>query len=153
MVMGVLGVSLLTALGALVSQHVYVKKQYLDQLDQEIARTQQVATEVEAVKKRLKVIREIERLENSSLEILSVLHRSTPPQIHLKAVAFEEGTQVVLKGATQNMSTVFEFVSTLEKLPNFHQVKARHATRGAGKDGVDEVDFEIVCPLAKSHET
>src|SRR2546428_12789508 len=40
MVMGILGVSILTALTALVSQHVYFKKQYLEQLDGEIARTQ-----------------------------------------------------------------------------------------------------------------
>jgi Tfp pilus assembly PilM family ATPase/Tfp pilus assembly protein PilN len=151
MVMGILGVSILTALGALVSQHVYVKKQYLEQLDREIARTQEAAGDVEVVKRRLKIIRQIERLENSSLDILSVLHRATPPQIHLKAIAFDAGGQVVLKGATENMSTVFEFVSTLEKLPNFHEVKAKHATRSS-QNGVDEVDFEITCPLAKSHE-
>jgi Tfp pilus assembly PilM family ATPase/Tfp pilus assembly protein PilN len=152
MAMGILGVSILTALGALVSQHVSVKKQYLQQLDREIERTQQAAGDVDVVKRRLKIIKQIERLENSSLDILSVLHRTTPPQIHLKAIAFDEGGQLVLKGATQKMSTVFEFVSMLEKLSNFHDVKAKHATRSAGKEGVDEVEFEITCPLAPSRE-
>lgn len=152
MVMGILSVSILTALTALVSQHVYFKKQYLEQLEGEISRTQQAANDVEALKKRLKIIREAERRENSSLEILSVLHRSTPPEIYLKAIAFEEQSHVVLKGMTQKMSTVFEFVSTLEKLPNFRQVKAKHATRSGSKDGSDEIEFEITCPLAKKNE-
>src|SRR5438094_9596005 len=152
MVSGILGVSILTALTALVSQHVYFKKQYLEQLDGEIARTQQAASDVEALKKRLKIIREAERRENSSLEILSVLHRSTPPEISLKSIAFDEDSHVVLKGVTQKMSTVFEFVSTLEKLPNFHQVKAKHATRSGSKDGSEEIEFEITCPLARKHE-
>src|SRR5439155_7627167 len=132
MVTGILSVSILAALTALVSQHVYFKKQYLEQLDGEIARTQQTANDVEALKKRLKIIREAERRENSSLEILSVLHRSTPPEISLKSIAFDEDSHVVLKGVTQKMSTVFEFVSTLEKLPNFHQVKPNtRPARGA----------------------
>lgn len=152
MVTGILSVSILAALTALVSQHVYFKKQYLEQLDGEIARTQQAASDVEAVKKRLKIIREAERLENSSVEILAVLHRSTPPEISLKAIAFDEDSHVVLKGVTQKMSTVFEFVSTLEKLQNFHQVKAKHATRSGSKDGSDEIEFEITCPLTKKHE-
>src|SRR5712692_3331174 len=153
MVTGILSVSILAALTALVSQHVYFKKQYLEQLDGEIARTQQAASDVETLKKRLKIIREAERRENSSLEILSVLHRSTPPEIYLKSIAFEEQSHVVLKGMTQKMSTVFEFVSTLEKLPNFRQVKAKNATRSGSKDGSDEIEFEITCPLAKKNET
>ncbi len=114
MVTGILGVSILTALTALVSQHVYFKKQYLEQLDGEISRTQQAANDVEALKKKLKIIRAAERLENSSLEILSVLHRSTPPEIYLRTIAFEEQSQVVLKGMTQKMSTVLttEFSSS-----------------------------------------
>lgn len=152
MVMGILIVSILTALTALVSQHVYFKKQYLEQLDAEISRTQQAASDVEALKKRLRIIREAERPENSSLEILAVLHKNTPPEIYLKAIAFEEGSHVVLKGVSQKMSTVFEFVSTLEKLPNFHQVKAKHATRSGSKEGSDEIDFEINCPLSKKNE-
>jgi len=153
MVMGILGVSILTALTALVSQHVYFKKQYLEQLDGEIARTQPAADDVDALKKKLKMIRAAERIENSSLEVLSVLHRSTPPEIYLKSIAFEEQSHVVLKGMTQKMSAVFEFVSTLEKLPNFRQVKAKNATRSGSKDGSDEIEFEITCPLAKKNET
>jgi Tfp pilus assembly PilM family ATPase len=153
MVMGILGVSILAALTALVSQHVYFKKQYLEQLEAEVARTQQAASDVDSLRRRLRIIGETARLENSSLEILSVLHRSTPPEISLRAIAFEEESHVVLKGVTPKMSAVFEFVSTLEKLPNFHQVKAKHASRSGSKDGTDEVEFEITCPLTKTNET
>jgi hypothetical protein len=104
------------------------------------------------VKKKLQIIGGADKLENSSLDILSVLYRSTPPEVSLRAIAFEEGSHVVLKGGAQRMSTVFEFVSTLENLPNFHQVKAKHATRSGNKEGSEEVEFEITCPLAKTNE-
>lgn len=152
MVTGILGVSIFAAVTALVSQHVYFKKQYLEQLDGEISRTQQAASGVEALRKKLQIISAAERLENSSLDILSVLHRTTPPEVSIRAIAFDEKSHVVLKGVTQKMSTVFEFVSTLEHLPNFHQVKAKHATRSGSKDGSDEIEFEITCPLTKKNE-
>jgi Tfp pilus assembly PilM family ATPase/Tfp pilus assembly protein PilN len=152
MVTGILSVSIVAAVTALVSQQVHFKRQYLEALDAEIARTEQGASDVEAVKKKLQLIGGAERLENSSLDILSVLHRSTPPEISIRAITYEEGSHVVLKGGAQRMSTVFEFVSTLENLPNFHQVKAKHASRSGSKEGSEEVEFEITCPLAKKDE-
>lgn len=150
--MGILVISILTALTALVSQHIYFKKQYLEQLSQEVLRTQQEASDVEALKKRIKIIRDATRLQNSSLEILSVLYRIVPSDIYLKAITFEEGSQVVLKGVSKQMSTVFEFLSILEKQPNFHQVKTKQLTRSGEKGRNEETDFEITCPLAKDDE-
>jgi type IV pilus assembly protein PilM len=150
-VTGMLGIAILTALAALVWQHLYFKRQYLEQLHQEISRTQPDANEVDTDKKKIKLIRGMMKPANSALETLSVVHRSIPPDLYLRAVTFDEGAQVVLKGASPKMSSVFEFASVLEKLPNFHQVKTRQVTR-SGKEGKEEAEFEIVCPLAKDEE-
>src|SRR5438034_8152388 len=54
----------------------------------------------------------------------------------------------VLKGMTQKMSAVFEFVSTLEKLPNFHQVKAKNATRRSEEHTSElQSHSDLVCRL------
>jgi len=152
-VTGVLAVAILTALTALISQHLYSKRQYLEQLNQEILRTQDAAGEVEVLRKKIKIIRDVARPQNSSLEILYVLHKSTPSDVYLKSVTFDEGSQVVLKGVSQKMSTVFEFVSILEKLPTFRHVKTKHVAKSGTREGGEETEFEIICPLRKNSET
>lgn len=150
--MGILVISIFTTLTALVSQHIYSKKQYLEQLNQEVLRTQREASDIEVLKKRIQIIRHATRLQNSSLEILSVLLRIIPSDIYLKAITFEEGSQVVLKGVSKEMSTVFEFRSILEKQPNFKNVKTKHVTKSGNNGGNEETDFEITCPLTKGNK-
>lgn len=149
---GILVISILAAPTALISQHIYFKKQHLEHLRQEILRTQQEASEVEGLRKKIKIIRDATRLQNSSLEILSVLHKIIPSDIYVKAITFEEGSHLILKGVSRKMSTVFEFLSILEKQPNFHHVKTKHVTRSGTKRGNKETDFEITCPLTKANE-
>jgi hypothetical protein len=49
------------------------------------------------------------------------------------------------------MSTVFEFLSILEKQPNFHHVKTKNVTK-SGRGKKREILFEITCPLTKNNE-
>jgi len=149
---GILVISILTALTTLILQHIYFKKQYLEQLDQAVLRTQQGASEVVALKKKIKIISDTTRLQNSSLEILSVLYKIIPSDIYLKAITFEEGSHLILKGVSRKMSTVFEFLSVLEKHPNFHHVKTKHVSRSSREGGNEETDFEIICPLTEANE-
>jgi Tfp pilus assembly protein PilN len=149
---GILVISIVTALTALISQHIYFKKQYLEHLHQEVLRTQKEASEVEAPKRNIKIIRDATRVQHSSLEILSVLHKIIPSDIYLKDITFEEGLHLILKGVSRKMSTVFEFLSILEKQPDFHHVKTKHVSRSGNKGGIEETDFEITCLLSEDNE-
>ncbi len=145
--LGILFILILMAVTIFVSQHFYSKKEYLEQLNQEVRQTQDEANEVEAMKKKIKIIREATRFQNSSLEILSVLHRTVPSEIYLKAVTFEDGSHLILKGVAKKMSGVFGYLSILEKQPNFHHVKTKHVTRSGKRGRNGEVDFEMTCLL------
>ncbi len=149
---GILVILILMALTVLISQHVYYKKQYIEQLHQEVLRIQQEADEVEGMKKKIKIIREATGFQNSFLDILSVLYQSIPSDIYLKSITFEDGSHLMLKGVSKKMSGVFRFLSILEKRPNFHHVKTRHVTRSGKKGAKGESDFEITCLLAKGDE-
>jgi len=149
---GISVILILTALTVFVSQQFYSRKQFLEELSQEVHQTQQEAGEVEAMKKKIRVIREATGFENSSLEILTVLHKSLPPDIYLKSITFEDGSHLVLQGVAEKMSGVFGFLSTLEKQPNFHHVKTKHITRARRKRGHEEINFEMTCLLAKHGE-
>ena len=150
--LGILFILILMALTIFVSQQFYSKKEYLEQLNREVRQTQDEANEVVAMKKKIKIIREATGFQNSSLEILSVLHRTVPSDIYLKAVTFEDGSHLILKGVAKKMSGVFGYLSILEKQPNFHHVKTKHVTRSVKKGGNGEVDFEMTCLLTKHGE-
>ncbi len=149
---GISVILLLTALTVFASQQIYSRKRYLEELSQEVHQTQQEASEVEAMKKKIRVIKDATGFENSSLEILSVLHKSLPADIYLRSITFEDGSHLILRGVAEKMSGVFRFLSTLEKQPNFHHVKTKHVTRASRKRGREEINFEMTCLLAKHGE-
>jgi len=150
--LGVLVILILMAVTLFISQKIYSKKQYLSQLNQEVQQTQKEADEVEAMRKKIRVIRDASGSESSSLEILDVLHKNMPLDIYLKTIIFEDGSHLILKGVAKQMSGVFGFLATLEKQPNFHHVQTKHVTRSTRKGGKGEIDFEMTCLLAKNDE-
>ncbi len=143
---------ILMAITLFVSQRIYSRKQYLEQLNQEVQQTQKEASEVQAMRKKITLIRDASGAENSSLEILTVLHKNIPSDIYLKSINFEDGSHLILKGVAEQMSGVFGFLATLEKQPNFHHVKTKHVTRSTRKGGNGEIDFEMTCLLARNEE-
>ena len=150
--LGVLVILILMAVTLLVSQKIYSKKQYLEQLSSEVQQSQKDASKVEAMRRKIKLIGNIGGSENSSLEILAVLYKNIPRNIYLKSINFEDGSHLILKGVAEKMSGVFGFLSTLEKQPNFHHVQTKHVTRSTRKGGNGEIDFEMTCLLAKNDE-
>ena len=152
MLMGILVIAILTALTAFVSQKILSKKQTIEQVRQEVLQTQQGADEVEALRKKIRIIRDATGLRNSSLEILSVLQRIIPSDIYLTGITFQEDSHVILKGVARKMSTVLSFHSSLEEQPNFQDVKTKNLTKSGNKGKKREVLFEITCPLTKKNE-
>ena len=75
-----------------------------------------------------------------------------PSEIYLHGITFQEDSHVILKGVSQKMSTVFEFLSILEKQPNFHHVKTKNVTKSGSRGKKRVINFEITCPLTKKNE-
>ncbi len=151
MLMGGLFLSILTILSAVVSERLYFKREYLEQLRAEVQKTQDQAAEVEKLSKKIKILREARRVQNSSIEVLSLLHRLIPPEIHFTAITFK-GEQLTLSGVSQEMSDVFKFVSVLDKQRGFENVKIKQVTKRAAEGERERTDFEIACVLTTKNE-
>ena len=149
---GVSVILLLTAVTIFVSQKLYAKRQYLAALREEVAETKREAADVEMMIKKIRLIGKAPGFQNSSLEVLSVLHKTLPPEVYLKSIAFEDASFLILQGVSQKMSSVFGLLSTLEKQPQFHHVKTKHITRSPQKDGQEQIDFEMTCLLTNDGE-
>jgi Tfp pilus assembly PilM family ATPase/Tfp pilus assembly protein PilN len=150
MVVGILLISILVVLSAAVSARLYFKRQYLDQLRQQVQKTDE-AREVEMLQKNIKAIRNLMGVQNSSLEVLSQLYRLIPPKIYLTTISFKEGEFLNLNGMAQEMSDVFQFVSVLEKQPGFHQVKIKNVTKREKEGEPGQTQFEITCLFTQPH--
>ncbi len=152
MVMGGLLLSILMVLSGIISGRFYFKKQYLEQVRLDVQRTSEQAGEVEKLKKEIKIIKESRKVRNSSIDVLSLLHRLVPPEIYLATITFKEGEELTLTGIAQEMSDVFKFVSVLDKQPGFDHVKIKRVAKKTGEGEKGQSDFEIAGFLTTKNE-
>jgi Tfp pilus assembly protein PilN len=106
------------------------------------------ARQIDEMKKKSEVLRAQAFEAIKVIDILSELHQLIPENLILFILIYEEGNQVILRGQSQDLSSVFKSISTLEKSKFFKSAKVRYATRRKTQTG-EVIDFEIVCPLKK----
>lgn len=138
--------SIIFILGLGIARHLDNKTRYLNQLKIELNKIAKDARALEEIEKRLRFMERRSEKKLSSLNLLYELHQSIPPQISLINLSYEEDNQVILRGQTPELNSVFVFVSQLGKSPIFRNfnIKVRYATKKKTQAG-EVVDFEIVC--------
>jgi len=151
LVMGVLLISLLMSLSFFLSERIYNKKLYLQQLRSQCRKTEKEAMYIERLKRRIKLIKERLNAKGSALDILYHIYSLTPKQIYFTDISIDEKKQVVLRGRAEVMSDVFRFVTTLEESPVFEGVKVTYATKKK-EEKEAEVVFEIICLLEREEK-
>jgi hypothetical protein len=108
-----------------------------------------LAKSIELERKALQLIKEEFNSGPSSLNILEELYKITPETIALSSLDLEIGKVAILRGQAQELSQVFDYVTTVESSPYLQNVKVNFANRR--KIGEDEtVSFEFYCHLTPS---
>ena len=77
------------------------------------------------------------------------LAKRSPPGIQWQSLTYTQNEQVVLKGASEALPKIYEFVASLDSLPLFGQVEAKRVAKRKS-DERDVTDFEISCPFARA---
>lgn len=133
-------------LGSGVAKHLDNKSKCLERLKAELSEIAKVAKPLADMEKRLNHMESGLQKRLSSLDILYELHQTTPTQVSLSNVVCEEDNQLVLRGQTQELNSVFNFVSQLEKSALFKDfnIRVRYATKKKIQVG-EVIDFEIIC--------
>jgi len=122
------------------------KTKYLKQLKIEMAKIANEAKPFEEIDKRFEFMGKRQQKKPSVLEIFSELHKIIPSAASLVDFSYEENNQVILRGLSPTLDSVFAFAAELEKssvLKDF-KPKIRYATQKRTSAG-ELVDFEIVC--------
>ncbi len=105
----------------------------------ETARVEEALAQLEFVKERL-------RLRAQLLDAVDTLAQHSPPEIKWESLSFAQGEELLLKGVSEQLPKVYEFVASLGESPLFGQVEAKRVAKG--KSGEQDVTaFEISCPL------
>jgi len=127
-------------------ERMYNRTGYLKLLDERFGQIRQNVKELDAMAKRVKMIRE--RLDSRvlSLDYLYQIHKLTPLEITLKMITLEADNKITLRGQALAMSDVFKFITTLENSGYFKDIQTKYTSKKRIADK-DISEFEIICPM------
>ncbi len=128
--------------------NIYFKSTYLRSLNRNFNSLNKEAEKLERDFTRVSLIRNYLQEKGRALEVLSELHGIAPIDISINNIRYDSEGKLNIRGSTESMSTVFSFVTEMEKSKHFKDVKTRYTSKR--KEGTkDMTDFEIVCLLEK----
>lgn len=121
------------------------KSRYLARLKMELGKVQKEARPLEEIERRFEVLEAKNSKKTAVLDMLYELHKILPEEIFLTNISYEEENQIVLRGQTEELESVFTFVRRIENSQAFKgfNMKVRFATKKKIQGGSEIVDFEI----------
>lgn len=149
--MGILLVSILVAVSGVFLGRMYNKERYLGQLKQRLGEIQNKTKELNSMVRGIETIKDRVHTRGMSLNLLYEVHRAIPPGVHLVSISFDGKESLTLRGQSNEMSEVFNFVNKLEESVYFQNVKSKYATKRKVEDK-EITDFEISCPLEDKYK-
>jgi Tfp pilus assembly PilM family ATPase len=145
---GLLLVSILMTVSGILIERIYNKISLVRLLKQEVLKTNDDAGRVEKIRSKIDLIKWCLDEKYSSLNCLYQLYNVTPDEIYFTSIVHNFGEQTVLTGVSSDISSVFEFVTTLERLDFFEKIKTNYTTKKKRGD-MEMVDFELTCSITK----
>ncbi len=129
-----------------VSRNMDNKSRHLRELKTELSKVSQEAKPLEELMDRLEAMKKRNQKESSNLDIIYGLYQTVPSQISLTSLDYQDNGTMILRGQTAELSSVFAFVSQMEKSDVFKgfNIKIRYATKRRAASG-EITDFEILC--------
>jgi len=125
---------------------IYLKELYLEKLNLEYETTNEKAKSLEEIFGKVQLARSYLSGRGYVLEVLSQLYDLVTPEIYLHEIRFDGKGTFSVKGTSVSMSSVFSFITNMEKSKYYKDVKT-NSTRKREEEGQDLVDFEIISSL------
>ncbi len=145
---GVLTLIVLVFLFTTFTSKIYFKKTYLHNLIARYQHTKEEAKGLEEVFSKTQVIKDYLSGRGQSLEALTQVYDALPGDVRVVGLRYDEAERFTVRGTSRSMSSVFAFVTNLEKSSEFQNVKAKYVTARA-EEGQDVQDFEISMMIEK----
>ncbi len=146
---GTLLLSLVMIISMIGFEKIYRRTAYLDALKKEYVSVRPESEEMEKTLGKIKLAQDQMGAGGSFLDVLKDVTGVLPDSMTLTAIQYQDRDKsLVLRGITQEMSSVFQLLSTLESTPYLESVKTRNVSkRKVGEKELSE--FEIVAGITR----
>ncbi len=142
---GILTMIFLSLIFADVTSRISFKKAFLKQVTTHYLPVREGAKQLEQMLSKTELVKSYLISRGNSLKALTELYDATPLEIRLTEIKYDSSSQKFsVKGTSSVMSSVFSFVSDLEKSASFKNVKTKYVT-SRSEAGRDLADFEVNC--------
>ncbi|MFC1658620.1 pilus assembly protein PilM [Candidatus Omnitrophota bacterium] len=125
---------------------IYKRQELLSQLQARYSIVSKEAGQLSGLMERIELIQDIKSPRGSLLYYLYVTSKGLPVGCQILNFDFQKDKQIVIRGQTEAISAVFDFVSFLEKSQAFKSVQTRYTRKVSGRD-FQGSEFELVCLL------
>jgi len=139
---GILAMMTLLFIFATFLVHIYLKADYLSNLNRKFKKLNGEAAAIEEDFSRVRVIRKYLDRRGYLLGAISELYRLTPSEVGIINIRLRESGTFSVKGEATSMAAVFSYVGDLEKSEVLKEVKARYTSKKK-VEGQELVDFEL----------
>ena len=149
--LGTLLMAFIMVVSGIVYGKIYKKNAYLDEIKKAYDKVHQDSEGIERIVAKMKLANEQMIMGGNVLDVLRDIQQVMPPSITLTSMQFNEKEKnVVIRGISQEMSAVFQFLSSLEATPQLEFVKTRNVTKRKMDEesgGGEIAEFEMVANL------
>ncbi len=142
---GVLTMIILSLVFVHVTARITFKRSYLKQITMQYLPVRENAKALEQMMVKTEAVKSYLVSRGNALRALTEAYDATPMDTRLAEIKYDEAAQKFsLKGTSMAMSSVFSYVSNLDKSPIFKNVKTKFVNTRS-EEGRDVADFEINC--------
>ncbi len=141
--MGMVIMIIFSLLFANVMTKISFKRIYLKQMTTHYLPVRDSARQLEQMLAKTELVKSYLMSRGASLEALTELYDATPMDVRLSEIKYDESSgKFSIKGTSSVMSSVFAYVSELDKSSIFKNVKTK-GVNARNEGGRDVADFEI----------
>ena len=141
------GVGALILISLLLIGQAHQEYRYYQALRQQHERSAQDVRQTQEAMQRVAFVEQRLRDRGELFAVSEVLAVSSPPDIRWEALTFVRGDAVVLKGVSEQLPKIYEFVADLNASPLFTQVEERRVAKRQSEGEAHLTDFEVSCSL------
>lgn len=150
---GVLVILFLFFISGGMSSRVYFRDMFLKQnLIEKFAEQKIEVRNLENMAAKTRILRQHMSAREIPLEVIRELYRLVPDEMYLSNTSIDIAGTMTLQGASDSMSQVFSFVTSLEDSDFFESVKTK-STATRKERGKDVAVFEIVLGISSSGQS
>lgn len=142
-ILGTMMLALVTLLSIISFEKIYKKDQYLRNLNSEHAQVAASAEDTERMIAKMQVAADQMSSGTYFLDVLYDVTEVLPSSLYLTSLQYQtKDSSLVVRGISDEMSSVFKLITTLEGTPHLEAVKTRNVAKRKVKDK-EVVEFEI----------